>query len=116
MLSDSEFKLFRDLIYEECGFSFGIEKRSFLESRLRRRMEGLGITSAYEYYYMIKHSPQKSQELPTLLDVLMICETSFFRNLPQFDLLREEVLPEIVRRKNKTANRSLRVWSAGCST
>jgi chemotaxis protein methyltransferase CheR len=116
MLSDSEFKLFRDLIYEECGFSFGIEKRSFLESRLRRRMEGLGITSAYEYYYMIKHSPQKSQELPTLLDVLMICETSFFRNLPQFDLLREEVLPEIVRRKNKTANRTLRVWSAGCST
>jgi chemotaxis protein methyltransferase CheR len=116
MLSEDEFKLFRDLIYEECGFSFGMEKRSFLESRLRRRMEGLDITSAYEYFYMIKYSPQRSHELAALLDALMICETSFFRNQPQFELMKDEVLPELIRRKDKSGTRSLRVWSAGCST
>jgi len=116
ILSDSEFRLFRELIYEECGVSLGVEKRAFLESRLRRRMDELGITNGYDYYRIIKASDERSQELPRLLDSLMICETSFFRNQPQFDLLREVVLPFIVDRKVKAGTRLLRVWSAGCST
>ena len=116
ILSDSEFRLFRDLIYEECGVSLGVEKRAFLESRLRRRMDELGIKSGYEYYCIITAPNGKSQELPTLLDSLMICETSFFRNQPQFDLLREVVLPDLVAKKVKAGTRLLRVWSAGCST
>ncbi|MEK6323235.1 MAG: protein-glutamate O-methyltransferase CheR [Acidobacteriota bacterium] len=116
LLSDSEFRLFKDLIYEECGVSLGVEKRAFLESRLRRRLDELGITSGYEYYCIITGPQGRSQELPALLDSLMICETSFFRNQPQFDLLREVVLPEIAATKEKRGTRILRVWSAGCST
>ena len=116
MLSESEFRLFRDLIYEECGFSFGDHKRGFLEARLKRRMKDLGIANVHEYYYLLKHSERRLQEMPALLDILMICETSFFRNQPQFDLLRELVLPEIVTQKERTGSRFIRVWSAGCST
>jgi chemotaxis protein methyltransferase CheR len=116
VLSETEFKLFRDLIYEECGFNFGEEKRTFLESRLRRRMDELGIRSGYEYYQIVKHSPSKVQELPALLDTLMICETSFFRNQTQFELLRSTVLPELIARKTRTSSKMIRVWSAGCST
>jgi chemotaxis protein methyltransferase CheR len=116
MLSEGEFKLFRDLIYDECGFSFGLEKRSFLESRLRRRMEGLGLNNAYEYFHLIKYSARRTHELPALLDALMISETAFFRNLPQFELLRDQVVPEIISQKTKRGTRSLRFWSAGCST
>lgn len=115
-LSDQEFRLFRDLIYEECGVSLGVEKRTFLESRLRRRVDELGIKNGYEYYSLITSSSGRSQELPRLLDSLMICETSFFRNQPQFDLLKEVVLPEIVAKKERAGTRLLRVWSAGCST
>jgi chemotaxis protein methyltransferase CheR len=116
ILSDGEFRLFKDLIYEECGVHIGSEKRVFLESRLRRRMEELGVRSSYEYYCLIKHSATKAHELPALLDVLMVCETSFFRNHPQFDLLINNILPEVVARKEKAGARVLRVWSAGCST
>lgn len=116
ILSDSEFRLFRELIYEECGVSLGVEKRAFLESRLRRRMDELSIKSGYEYYRIVTAPSSRSQELPTLLDSLMICETSFFRNQPQFDLLREVVLPELIARKENAGTRLLRVWSAGCST
>jgi chemotaxis protein methyltransferase CheR len=115
-ISDSEFRLFRELIYEECGISLGVEKRSFLESRLRRRIEDLGFEGAYEYYRMVTDSETRAHELPRLLDSLMICETSFFRNRPQFDLLNEVVLPELIARKEKAASRMIRVWSAGCST
>lgn len=116
LLSDSEFRLFTELIYEECGISMGLEKRAFLESRLRRRMDELGIKSGYDYYCLVKHSSDRSREMPVLLDILMICETSFFRNQPQFELLREIVLPELVSKKEKAGSRLIRVWSAGCST
>lgn len=116
ILSDSEFRLFRDLIYEECGVSLSPEKRSFLESRLKRRMDELGIKSGYEYYRFIIAPNGRSQEMPTLLDSLMICETSFFRNQPQYDLLTDVILREVVARKESAGTRLLRVWSAGCST
>jgi len=116
LLSDGEFTLFRDLIYKECGVNLGVEKRAFLESRLRRRMDELGFTSGYEYYCIVTGAQGSSQELPALLDSLMICETSFFRNQPQFDLLRDLVLPEIVEKKERCGTRLLRIWSAGCST
>ena len=116
ILSDSEFRLFRELIHEECGISLSMEKKTFLESRLRRRMDELGMKTGYEYYSYINAPEGKYQELPTLLDSLMICETSFFRNQPQFDLLRDVVLPELVAKKEKAGTRLLRVWSAGCST
>ena len=115
-MSDVEFTLFRDLIYGECGISLSTEKRTFLESRLRRRMDELGIRNAYEYYCLVTAPRGRSQELPSLLDALMICETSFFRNQPQFELLKSVVLPELVAKKDKAATRLLRVWSAGCST
>jgi chemotaxis protein methyltransferase CheR len=115
-LSESEFRLFRELIHDECGVSLGAEKRAFLESRLRRRMDDLGIKSSYEYYCIISAPDTKSHELPTLLDSLMICETSFFRNKPQFDLLKDIVLPSLVDMKVRAGTRLLRVWSAGCST
>ena len=110
-LSDNEFGLFRDLIYGECGVRIGNEKRTFLESRLRRRMSALGVGTALEYYSLVRYS-KKMQELPVLLDIMMICETSFFRNQPQFDLLADVVLPEIIDHKLRANSRLIRIWSA----
>ena len=115
-LSDNEFGLFRDLIYDECGVRIGSEKRAFLESRLRRRMSALGVTTALEYYNVVRYSKTRMQEMPALLDIMMICETSFFRNQPQFDLFNDFVLPEIISAKLRANSRLIRVWSAGCST
>ena len=116
LLTDGEYQLFKELIYDKCGFQFGVEKKIFLESRLRRRMEEVRVRNAYEYYQLIKGGAGKSQELLALLDALMICETSFFRNPPQFDLFQSSILADIVARKEKISSRNLRVWSAGCST
>jgi chemotaxis protein methyltransferase CheR len=79
-------------------------------------MDDLGIRSGYEYYCLVKHSQGRLQELLSLLDILMICETSFFRNQPQFDLLKQVVLPELIDKKERAGARLIRVWSAGCST
>jgi len=53
-------------------------------------------------------------EQDILFNDLLIPVTSFFRDTKTFDNLCETVFPEIV--KNKSDNRPLRIWVAGCST
>ncbi|HEX5733056.1 MAG TPA: CheR family methyltransferase [Blastocatellia bacterium] len=115
-LSDCEFQSLGGLIERECGFYLGAEKRTFLESRLRKRMDELGLKAAHDYYCLLRDDRERDRELPTLLDRLMICETSFFRNITQFELLTEVVLPDLITGKERTGSQLIRVWSAGCAT
>jgi chemotaxis protein methyltransferase CheR len=47
-------------------------------------------------------------------EAMTINETSFFRDMRPFELLRTELLPRLVEKRIKT--RRLRFWSAACST
>lgn len=114
MLTAEEFSLFRNLIYQESGMYFADGKKDFLEYRIMKRMQATVTATPYWYYrFVVEH---RAAELPVLLELVTINETSFFRNLPQFELLRRQVLPELRARKEQGADRRLRIWSAGCST
>lgn len=114
-LSNREFRLFKELIAEESGIALRDDRRLFLETKLQKRLKATGMTSPYRYYKLLTE-PGGKQELLHLLDLLTIHETSFFRNMPQFRLLKEVALPEVTSRRLKEGKRSLRLWSAGCST
>lgn len=114
MLTDEEFRLFRNFIYEESGIYLKETRKDFLENRLVKRMAATGISSPYWYY---KHvTQQKATELLCLLDLLTVNETSFFRNKPQMDLFKGIILPGLIKNKGSAGDRRLRIWSAGCST
>lgn len=116
-ITDDEFRLFRDFIHEECGLYFADNKIGFLSSRIGKRLAATSIASFYRYYrYLKQGGSEQEDELLQLLDELTINETSFFRNRPQFDMLEELALPELVERKKNSGERSFRIWSAGCST
>ena len=106
----------RDLVYQETGMYFPDEKRYYFESRFLRRMEALGITSFSEYIQYIKNGKCRTEEFHSLMNELTINETSFFRNKPQFGALKKVVMPEIIRAKSNNAVKSLKIWSAGCSS
>ena len=106
----------RDLVYQETGMYFPNEKRYYFESRFLRRMEALGITSFLEYMKYLKNGSARRDEFHSLMNELTINETSFFRNKPQFNALRSVVLPEIIKAKSNNAVKSLKIWSAGCSS
>jgi len=55
------------------------------------------------------------QQIQTLASFLTVSETYFWRERPVFDALTEYVIPQIMHSKvNK--KRSIRIWSAGCSS
>ncbi len=114
MLTEEEFRLFRNLIYQESGIYFRETKKDFLENRVVKRMHETKTQSPYWYYKLV--TEQRSTELVKLLDVMTVNETSFFRNRPQLELFRTVILRDLIARKLTGASRRLRIWSAGCST
>lgn len=115
-MSDDEFLLLRDCIYAHCGIFFDIESKYILEKRLSHRLLDLNLPSFYDYYHYLKYNRSKEQELMDIMDVLTTNETYFFRESFQLKAFSEEIIPELIKVKTARGNRSLRIWSAGCST
>jgi len=116
-MTDAEYRLFRDLIRRECGLYFAENRKSFLSSRIEKRVNARSLRSFYGYYrYLQDKDVEQRNELLKLLDILTVNETAFFRNRPQFRLLEQVVLPEILEARASFPRRPLRIWSAGCAT
>jgi chemotaxis protein methyltransferase CheR len=114
MLTNEEFVLLKDFIYEKAGIYFAENKVYLLESRLSNRIGELGLTSFEDYYYYLKYGGSKTeQELINLFDMVTTNETSFFRNPPQLDAFKIIVQKNYL---NGTRPETLKIWSAGCST
>lgn len=115
-MSDDEFCLLRDCIYGHCGIYFDSDSKYILEKRLSGRLNDLNLLSFYDYYHYLKYNRNKDQELMDIMDVLTTNETYFFRESFQLKAFTDEIIPEIIKIKGSKGNRSLRIWSAGCST
>lgn len=106
----------RDLIYETCGIYFADSKRYFLESRFARRMEAVGAKSYREYYSYLRTGSDRQAEMQRLIEEITTNETSFFRNMPQFQALQTLILPRMVETKGAIGFKRLKIWSSACST
>ncbi len=106
----------RDLIYKVAGIYKIDEHLPVLEKHCLRRMEAVGVGSLNEYFEMLTLGASRTSEMHSLLDELVTGETSFFREWAQLEALQQQVLPVIARSKEKLSMRSIRAWSAGCST
>ena len=71
------------------------------------------MTSSEVLVGQLRDNPSK---FDALLEQLLPGDTSFFRHPAAFEALEKTVLPEIRERKWAASPRSLRIWSAGCST
>ena len=116
IMSDDEFHLLRDCIYAHCGIYFDHESKYILEKRLYPRLTDLNLSTFYDYYHFLKYNRNKEHELTDIMDVLTTNETYFFRESIQLQAFTDEVVPELIKIKTARGNRSLRIWSAGCST
>ena len=65
---------------------------------------------------LLAHVRGSSIEYEALLERLLTQETSFFRYPAVYEALEKSILPEIQERKFWENPRTLRIWSAGCST
>ncbi|MBI3811489.1 MAG: protein-glutamate O-methyltransferase CheR [Nitrospirae bacterium] len=113
-LPDDVFHLFRDLMYAQSGVVLDERAKYFVENRLLHSVLRLQLDNFRDYYFYLKYDRKKNEELANVIDLLTIHETYFFREEQQLKSFSEEILPEILSKKGDS--KSLRIWSAGCST
>jgi chemotaxis protein methyltransferase CheR len=113
-LTKDEFRFFQELVLNESGIHLGAKNRAMLIARLWKRLRALDLTSFSAYYRLVKKDPV---EMVHMLDCICTNETHFFREPTAFTCLRERVFPEWIAAANEgKRNRTIRVWSAACST
>jgi chemotaxis protein methyltransferase CheR len=114
--TEAEFKVFRDLIYTHTGITLGPQKRVLLESRLAKRLRSLRLSSFTEYHNYLLEQDATGEELTRCLNAITTNKTDFFREEHHFRYLAEEWAPALRTGCARTGSRTVRVWSAGCST
>lgn len=90
------------------GIDFSSYKESTLIRRIERRVKINRMNSLNDYTLLLKAS---DKERDTLEREFLIGVTGFFRDMEAFESLEKNVLPEL-----DYSKKTIRVWSAGCST
>jgi len=112
-LSNKLFLEFSNFIYYKLGIHLPPEKKFLLQTRLSKRLNDLNINSFEEYFKFLTSKSGLIKELPEMVNVVTTNKTDFFRESKHFEILTNFVLPEYYK---QNSNRSLKIWSAGCST
>ena len=99
------------LLRSSTGHDFSNYKTSTIGRRIERRMAQHDIDDTETYARYLKDNPT---EIQILFRELLINVTSFFRDPEAFKVLEQEILPQLF--QDKTEDRALRVWVAGCAS
>jgi len=112
-LSEHELSEIRMLIEERTGIHFDDSRERFFSTRVREHMHEKGFGRGMELLRAVRKT---NVEYEGLLERLLTQETTFFRYPAIFEAFEKRVLPELHVKKFWRNPRTLRVWSAGCST
>ncbi|MFC4617807.1 CheR family methyltransferase [Camelliibacillus cellulosilyticus] len=100
---------FKRYLYGETGIDLSLYKEEQMKRRLASLKNKYHASSFDAFFRMMQQDPAIMADC---LDRLTINVTEFFRNKSRWDVLENELLPDL--KKIRTGR--LKVWSAACST
>jgi chemotaxis protein methyltransferase CheR len=111
--ASADYGYLRDLVF---GLSQNVldPSRDYLfDTRLTKLLRNQGMSRVDELVRSLR-APRNPELERAIAEAMTINETSFFRDCRPFELLRNELLPKLI--EERRFSRSLRFWSAACST
>ena len=112
-MDEESFTRLSTYVTREYGIKLPLAKKSMLESRLNKKVRSLGLSTYKEFLDLIFADQGGQYELLQVIDLITTNKTDFFREPAHFQFLTGQFLPNYL---NETNRRSLKIWSAGCST
>jgi chemotaxis protein methyltransferase CheR len=100
------------LIRDRTGNVIPPSRQPFLEEVAQRRAEAKGLTRLENYVHALE-TESLPGEWSHLIPLVTIKESYFFRAPQQWEVIRAQVLPELVQARGKA--RQLHIWSAACA-
>jgi len=114
-LSPQDQGRFRELVRQRAGIEIPDARLVDLEKGVRAALEQSGAPSPDMLYDLLaEKGPRGIAAFEAMIPAVTINETHFFRNRPQMEALRNEILPDLIR--SRSDSKRLRIWSAACSS
>jgi chemotaxis protein methyltransferase CheR len=109
----TEYSYLRELVFGHSRNVLDPSCDYLFDTRLGRLLRDQGMSNLQQLVDHLKtrHDPALER---TIAEAMTINETSFFRDTRPFELLRTVIVPRLIEARRR--RRSLRVWSAACST
>ncbi|MGA3130424.1 MAG: protein-glutamate O-methyltransferase CheR [Terracidiphilus sp.] len=103
----------RQIVFDVSQNVLDASRDYLFDTRLTKLLRNQGMTHLDELVRLLRARKDTSLQRE-VAEAMTINETSFFRDLRPFDLLRQELLPKII--EARRFHRTLRLWSAACAT
>ena len=108
-----EYGYLRQLVFDVSQNVLDASRDYLFDTRLSKILRNQGMTRLDELVRKLRAQKNPALERE-VAEAMTINETSFFRDLRPFELLRQELLPKII--EARRFHRTLRFWSAACAT
>lgn len=112
-ISKEDYKFLQDYVYRESGIVLDGDKHYLLDARLTPVLRRAGLGTLQDLCALLRGTlgaPVKQQ----VVEAMTTNETLFFRELPQYEALRNTILPNLI--KERSGTRKLSFWSAAASS
>jgi chemotaxis protein methyltransferase CheR len=111
--SDADYAYLRGIVMAQSANRIDPSRNALFDTRLTPIARMSGASNLEDFVHMLKNgSPTHLHR--AVAEAMTINETSFFRDMGPFEMLRKEVFPQLIERRKM--QRRLRVWSAASST
>lgn len=112
-ISEEVMRFIQDILNDRKGFNLSPYKDKCIMRRIATRIRTTQSDSAEAYANLLLSG---DGELEILLKALTIHVSEFFRNPGTYFKLRDEIFPHLFDLCVKEGKKSLKLWSAGCSS
>jgi chemotaxis protein methyltransferase CheR len=111
--SDSDYAYLRELVLAQSANLIDPSRNALFDTRLTPIARLAGASNLGDFINILK-AGRPAHLHRAVAEAMTVNETSFFRDLQPFEMLREVVIPNLMREKRR--ERRLRIWSAASST
>lgn len=108
---EKSLEILLQLIQLHSGQDLRYYEKNFIFSIINRRMKIAQLQKLAEYVEQLQIN---NEDLNVLIDDLLVREMSFFSNKRNFQILEQEIIPQLL--FDHKPNHPIRVWTLGCAT
>lgn len=111
-VSEADFRFFRAALGHRAGIKLADSKKDLLQSRLRPRLQTLGLVEFSQYRVLLESLEDSDTEWQEFINCLTTNKTDWFREPRHFEFLISTLIPKW----NRQSERAIKIWSAASST
>jgi chemotaxis protein methyltransferase CheR len=111
--SDSDYDYLRGVVMAQSANQIDLSRNTLFDTRLTPIARLSGAANLEDFVNMLK-AGKPAHLHRAVAEAMTVNETSFFRDITPFEMLREVIFPQLI--EQRTQKRQLRIWSAASST